>query len=83
MKIFHTNMILHTNVKTCEAGLPTLMILWLEHLIAYSFCTDTSPRGKKKQSYSKMVKRKRAGSSIARRQRRVYSRESDLSVQNL
>lgn len=47
MKIFHTNIILHINVKTCEAGLPTLMILWLELLIAYNFCTDISPRGKK------------------------------------
>lgn len=82
MKIFHTNIILHTNVKTCEAGLPTPMILWLEHLIAYSFCIGISPRGEK-QSYSKIVKRKRAGSSIAQRQRRVHSRESDLSVQNL
>lgn len=47
MKISHTNTILHTNVKTCKASLPTLMILWLELLIAYSFCTDISPRGKK------------------------------------
>lgn len=45
MKIFNTNIILHTNVKTCEAGLPTLMILWLEHLIAYNFCKGISPRG--------------------------------------
>lgn len=37
----------HTNVKTCEVGLPTLVILWLEHLIASSFGTDISPRGKK------------------------------------
>lgn len=44
MKIFHTN--IHTNVKTCEVGLPTLVILWLEHLIASSFGIDISPRGK-------------------------------------
>lgn len=49
MKIFHTNIILHTNVKTCKAGLPTLVILWLQHLIAYNFCIDISPGEKEKR----------------------------------
>lgn len=44
-------------LKLVKVRLPTLMILWLEHLIAYNFCIDISPRGKKElQKNGKTIK---------------------------